>query len=515
MSKKAGSLFTTAYLWIMFGIYPLYVKEGYTSIGEDKFRFFLYSSLAALVILLLIAVAKGVADRTRIYLINWERVSTTDILVLMYATTLFLSFAFSDFQKEALWGTQGWKMGLITQLLMCGLYFLISRLWDGAGAPWYGAVAISGVVCLLAILDRFGIYVLSLENRYPDFLSTMGNINWLNGYLTVTIPIGVCLFLLFENKILSWLSGIYIVIAFSAAFAQGASSIFLFFGALFFILLWIALYQRDWMIKWFLMVSLWGFSAQAIRLLRMLLKDAYSYETNNPCGYFTDSDTTLWIGLVGLGIYLFLRYQQRKNKEVVSNSYEADFTKAAHRLMAFGIAIVFGLWLFLSIWNTLWGIPKLYEAEAFLLNDSWGNGRGATFRTGFWTFKEMTLTHKLLGAGPDCFSAQAYAIPEIAVYLRNYFGNSRLTNAHNELLTCLVNTGIIGLALYTGIFLSFLVRGLRKAKEEKLLYIPVVCIFCYLIHNMISFAQILNFPLVILILAMGEKLLTNPTNVIS
>ena len=56
MAKKAGKLFVTAYLLLIFGIYPFYMREGYVDIGRAKYEFFIYCSLAALGILALIGV---------------------------------------------------------------------------------------------------------------------------------------------------------------------------------------------------------------------------------------------------------------------------------------------------------------------------------------------------------------------------------------------------------------------------------------------------------------------------
>ncbi|WP_286080982.1 hypothetical protein [Parablautia intestinalis] len=51
MIKKAGRSFTTAYLLLIFGIYPLYMHRGYVDIAQAKYHFFIYCSLAGLVIL--------------------------------------------------------------------------------------------------------------------------------------------------------------------------------------------------------------------------------------------------------------------------------------------------------------------------------------------------------------------------------------------------------------------------------------------------------------------------------
>ena len=38
MLKKTANLFASAYLLIIFCMYPLYMPKGYTNIAEDKYR---------------------------------------------------------------------------------------------------------------------------------------------------------------------------------------------------------------------------------------------------------------------------------------------------------------------------------------------------------------------------------------------------------------------------------------------------------------------------------------------
>lgn len=126
--------------------------------------------------------------------------------------------------------------------------------------------------------------------------------------------------------------------------------------------------------------------------------------------------------------------------------------------------------------------------------------------TGIRIFQELPLSQKLFGAGPDCFSACAYSIPELTVYLYENFGTSRLTNAHNELITTLVNTGITGVILYYTMMAVFIRRCMNRAKEDPAFYIPAACVIGYLIHNLISFSQVLSFPYVFLLMGMERAM---------
>ena len=500
----------------MFCIYPFYMEQGYIDLGKAKFHFFLIYSLGAGAILAILWLAYFLVDLYRkyrqkqTYLIDWSRISSTDLFVLMYATVIFLSYVYTDYRQEALWGAEGWYIGLVLWLMLCGLYFLISRLWRGNVFVWYIAIIASGVVFLLGILDRFSLYLVPIEVRQPEFVSTIGNINWFCGYLSVLSPISISLFIFQEggnsgiNSKRKWLCAVFSAIAFMAGFSQGSSSIFLFWIALFVILLWISVQRRQWLADWFLMIALCSFSAQLVRLMRFLLPGNYNYDTDTLCGALTDSNLTIFAG-AGALIILFL---------IKGKQFEIDSKTGivVHRIMMGILAAVLLIWGILSLVNTIVGIPQLAENSSFLWNRQWGNGRGMTLWAGFEAFKSMSLNQKLLGIGPDCFAAYTYSLPEIAAELRAYFGSSRLTNAHNELMTSMVNIGIVGTLLYLGIFISFILRCFKRGKERPFLYIAAVCVFCYLIHNMVSFAQVLNLPFAFLVMAMGESLMRDKYN---
>ena len=46
--EEAVSLLLTAYLFIIFCIYPFYVKNGYSDIGNEKFQFYKYITMGSL-----------------------------------------------------------------------------------------------------------------------------------------------------------------------------------------------------------------------------------------------------------------------------------------------------------------------------------------------------------------------------------------------------------------------------------------------------------------------------------
>lgn len=526
MTKKAGNTFATAYLILIFGIYPFFMKQGYVDIGEAKYHFFMYCSLGALGILgpaglMCLWESLGCRIKKREpYLILWERLSATDWFVLLYAVEIFVSCLLSDYPSEALWGMDGWHMGFLLLLLLCLMYFLMAKFWDSGKTVCYVGLAASGAVYVLGILDRFSLSVIPLEIRQPSFISTLGNINWFCGYLSVISPIGICLFLFRKekrerslwDKLQRLLLGCYIVVSFMAGFCQGSSSVFLFFGALFFLLLWIAVKRKTWLRDYFLVAALWGFSGQAVRMMRILMPEGYNYEKNNWCAYLTDSNLTLFAGVVFLVVYFLYGYLGSRKRVMAQKGAECltkenrGIQKTVHGGMLIVLAGSILLWAVLSGINMQIEIPGLRQGSIFWLNEEWGHGRGAAILSGIRMYGEMPMVHKLFGVGPDCFSVYAYSLPEIAAGLRDFYGESVLTNAHNELLTGLVNTGFLGVCFYIGILISFIGRCMRKGEENPQIYCFAVCVFCYAAHNMVSFAHVLNLPYVFLLMGMGAFL---------
>ncbi|MEI3592219.1 MAG: hypothetical protein V8Q05_05035 [Lachnospiraceae bacterium] len=89
-------------------------------------------------------------------------------------------------------------MGLVTQGLLVGIYFAVSRYYDGSRSIWWIAGITAGIVTLIGLLNRLDIDVLGtfrgMENgewNRTQLLSTIGNNNWYAGYISVTAGISL------------------------------------------------------------------------------------------------------------------------------------------------------------------------------------------------------------------------------------------------------------------------------------------------------------------------------------
>ena len=493
--KKTADVLTTAYLALLFVIYPFYMKQGYVEIGKAKFFFWIHISISAAAILTLFFLIQLIRNWKE----NIRKIDATDFMVLLFSISLFVTYFFAVDRKEALWGTEGWNMGLITYGLLCLLYFMLQVLWIPEKIILWMALGASGVVYLLGILDRFSIHLIALEIRSPVFISTLGNINWFTGYLVVFTSVSAALFLLAKEKVSIILSGGITLLGFTAGFGQGSSSVFLFFAGLFAVLLWLSVTEKARMLRLMILWGMWCFSAQVIRLLRILIPDGYRYDTDNLCGTFTEGNLTIYLLIAGL--LLLSAVLLGMKRAVGRGRWIRAGMLILTGVLAAGIAGMM-IYSYLSVREGM-RMPAFYERLPWG-DDSFGNGRGMTYRAAMMLLTQMNPLRKLIGVGQDCFSVYAYSIPQIADELWQYFGNERLTNAHNEVLTMLVNQGLIGTLLYLGVFGTYLYRVGKKAKNPYSISIAVAVI-CYLVHNIVSFANVLNLPFLIILLAMGEK----------
>ena len=512
MSVKILNLILWVYLVLIVFVMPFYMQNGYVNIGEAKFVFFKYVTLGmiALVLPFLVVLLCTGNLQEKWYHISIEQIHMLDVCMILYGMALTISYLAAEDQETALWGEQGWYMGYLTKFSLIVVYFLISRLWSYKKAVWYLGMVASGVVFLLGILNRFSIYPIDFDLRSPDFISTLGNINWFSGYLSVFCPIGMCLYLFAKNTLARVFACAYVMLAFAAGVTQGSSSIFLaFFGCFYFLLLLVYREKKDGM-RLLELGILFALVCEIIRVWRFLCPNAYNYDTGNLCGIATSSNLPAIAGMLLILIYYVGLYRGKKSMEGHAGTgcylIVRDQVMKVLLILPWVLAGIYFI-LALVINGLHIQIPWLSEWKWFQFDGSFGNSRGTTWLAGLMAFKELPLLHKIVGCGPDCFESFVYTRWELIVMLEKEFGNASLTNAHNELLTTLVNLGVLGCVTYLGVLLWPVIRCFRSKKGNLLLYFPVICIVSYSMHNMVSFAQILNYPYLFIFLGISEGLI--------
>ncbi|MCL2719555.1 MAG: O-antigen ligase family protein [Lachnospiraceae bacterium] len=511
--KKSINFILTSYIFIIAVIYPLFMTSGgYSSIGNDKYNFYRTATLAMLVLVLIFVILfwlcnkkespGGTASKImQVFPLNGlQSFIWTQWAAIIFLAIAAVSWFFSSYRTTAWQGAAGWFIGLETLLFMVFTYFLISFLWKYYENIWLFFLAGSGITFILGILNRFSFYLFEFDLMAPHFISTLGNINWGAGYFSVMWPVGVGLYLFSGKRYQRYSAGVYTFIAMSYGIVQGADSAFLSFGAVFFLLFIICLGQWEkYGASYLELIMAWCLTCQFMRLVRVILPTRFNYGAEGIGGFLTDSNLSIYLLLLVIIPYLLTKTKADFFFRFINN-------RLTKKIVIFVPIVAILIFTILIIVNTITpnGIG-LTEMAVFTYNENWGSSRGATWNLGVELFIRMNPVQKLIGLGPDCFSEYLYSFPDLISLSNEYFGMQLLKNAHNETLTTLVNVGILGTLAYFSIFVTFFVRFVKQGKANAIMYIPAVCVFSYVIHNMVSFGQILNLPFIFIIMGIGEN----------
>lgn len=499
------------YFIVMTAVYPLYAPGGYMHIGRVKYVFFRNVSLVTTAAVIVVILGSLLIKRDKCRLIsNCRQMSVTDWSAYGYLLAVMISYLCSAYKRDALWGVEGWYMGAITQIIFVLIYFFFSRYFH-ADARWMGIWMLStAVVFVLGICNRYSVYPVAMQGQTEGFISTLGNINWFCGYWSVTAPIGIVLYWSSDKLRVRILAGIYSVTAMVSGITQGSSSAYLVFIAMLLTLFVLSLSSNRKLYRYLELCMMFAVSCQLGRVMKYLPGLEFNYEIYDQSAIsyvLLDSNSTIWAFMVLLLCYILFRVLEKRCQ------FHIEKYKWLWGILTLAVVLVVAvtvlLWLFDNDVLNLCDIPPrtLDEDTTFgiYFDEEWGNGRGAAWNCGMEAYRNMDVLHKAVGIGPDCFSDYVYSMPELADKLIEWFGNLRLTNAHSEPVTMLVNTGILGLVCYMGIMATGFVRYLRGAGRQPVLYLCAVSILAYVVHNLVSFQQVLNTPFIFIILGIGEK----------
>lgn len=486
-------------------IYPYYTENGYYELSTAKFH--MLKRMGQFGIL-----TYGVVSLVW-YIQKWSKekkiemsLSPLDIAVILYGVITLLSYLCSPYKQIALWGETGWYLGVLTIGIFIVLYscsrFAMLHLENGI-VYWMAAalVGTSGVF-LLGFLNRFLIDPLQMSTNDPVFISTIGNINWFCGFLSVFLPLGMGFYFIAEELASRVVFAIYCYIAFLISFTQGASSIFIVIGVAFLTLLWICFDEREKFHRWYelLVIAVWTFPL--IRLFGIFIPLGRLYQSDFLyilCTSRVPSCTAL-----AVSVWFIL------SKFIVSNFHiEVKKIEKIRIVLFVGMACIAVVLFFLFLLNSIVpkGIWPVREISAFYFSDSWGNARGGIWRNSMLAIGHMKPWQWLVGIGPDCYGTFLYSIPELEARLVSQFGMEQLACAHNELLTLFINQGLLGLVSYIAVLVVFFKQNFSNMKYEPVIMVLGLAVLCYLMHNMVSFSQILSTPYVFMLLGLSEGLL--------
>lgn len=511
------------YLILMLAVFPFYNEEGYSHIATDKSTFFCRVSVGIgkiLVVPLVLCLIVKLVNFVREIFARQKairqaesfsgcpqklliRVSITDIFALVYCAALLLSYACTDYKEEALWGERGWYMGFLPQLILICIYFLVSRFWTPRKWIFYIVFPASGAVFLMGCLNRFGFYSFGLEFVNSAYISTIGNLNWYCGYAVSVVFAGAVLLWLGEGT-KSWqraLLMIYTSVGYLSLVLQGSDSGLVALAVVMLAMFYMSVGEVGRMLVfWQEMTMLWG-GCLILFLFRRLVPNGINY-IGKFMEIFISGPVSITMTAVSVLALILVWTDRRKGK------FREKLFRILAKTAVYGSAGAVLCILLLAVANTLHPgiLGRLSENTLFTFNTAWGSSRGATWSAGWKCFTAQDVLHKLVGVGPDCMWGyiNSGASPEIYDYVRELFSGQRLTNAHNEWLTILVDTGIFGLVGYGGMIICGMRELMKKGMENPIAAASGFCLLAHTVNCIFSFQQSMGVGTVFVMFGMGK-----------
>lgn len=484
------------YIIAILAAVPLYTGGSYYLIGDSKYILFRNVSVLCLGIWLCLSLVQVFAGFLRRGLgqegdgkifFPGNRFSTVDIAMLSYGGCVLVSALHSAYGRTAWLGYQDWYMGAVSQLIFVGIYFFVSRCYGGGGLPVYlGEAAILAVAALgfanRLAWDPLGLFreYLRWDWEYSHMLSTVGNINWLSGYLGVMLAFPLAGFLNAGSRgkcvftFLVSVSGLSLLVLQGSDMGIGLAAAALFLGLAFG---YIPLYRKHLRKFGERVVLLAASVSLCIGIMGRLICYRETLQAMPPDSFL--QGRLDWYGWWAGALILFFLYG------ICKALPHRIFRKMLSALILGGAVAAAALLL------------RYLHRQPF--DSRWGSDRGGIWAAAWKGFWRADWIQKCIGAGPDCFAEYIYTLISVqsVSHKEGHWRGSVYANAHNEWLTMLVNVGILGTAAFMGIIIS-------AVRRYRGMLLGIFVTALYVLNSMASFQQVLNAPILFVALGMCE-----------
>lgn len=508
-NRDYGQTVAAVWLFMILAILPLYMQDGMNRIGDAKYLFFRNVSILFFAVAAVIFVVSGLrrlSGRTKSLQEKFEW-SAVDICVLAFGAASLISCCLSDYFSTALWGYQDWYMGLIVQLLMIGGYFCVSRFYRREGWVEAGILLSAFVVSLVGVLNRFELdplNVFSGMDRYDwnraNLLSTIGNINWYCGYLSVVVPLLAAVYWSWRGY---WggraVLGIGLCSGLTALFIQGSDSGYVALAVMILVLMFGSLGYRERRLRFLEILMMLPLACLIINIIAEVMGVGLFLPNGSRVADIVYSPIWILVLVLLLVCYILSTICKHRMSE---GRWGKNITRIAGIVVLFLAAVVVLVFTACQISDEIW--RSFGELSLLRFEDDWGSGRGFLWRVTWQSFWDGDILQKLFGAGPDCYAEYMYHHTSMEMHVSGQFQGAIFANAHNEWLTMLLNEGIIGVAAYIGFFLTAFVRFFRRVDIHPGLMAGALAVAVYCANSLFSFQQVVSTPLIFLVIGACE-----------
>lgn len=483
------------YMILMFSLFLFIFQDYYFNITSTKWNcFFLLTSVTAMIIIVL-NIIDFIRQKKHISIQNiYLSLSLTDKCMILLLISHMITTILSNNVEASFLGSSGRNTGLLFTIMIACAYSMISRYYAYQQSITLVFLGSCSIMSLIALMNFIGIDFIGFFTHLSDyqsnlFISTSGNIDIFSSIINIAIPFCMVLYCGCKTKTSTIIYAIFTACSFVGLLVSNSDGAYLgfFLGLLGLFYFCIREYQS--LIRFFHILFIFLIEAK----LLYFLNDTYNFVRyfHTISFMFTSSNIT-WYLLVSIGlcyIYIIRNKNAFSNQEILNNVKRYS----TYTLIILGVITA----IFILIINLLdIHIPVLSNYITF--NKDWGTGRFMIWEMFLQAYISLQIPQLIFGYGLDSSRLLIgnYISSDLAIY----------DNAHNEYIQYLVTSGIVGLLIYLGIFVSLIKRLYNKCYSSPYGFAIILVLFVYLIEAFVSVNQPISTPLIFLFLGIGEAM---------
>lgn len=450
------------YLVFLYGVgifLPLYYEEHYFNLMDAKAN--AYHNLYKVLLPLLIA--------TLVFQILTKKLVFKKSLILISLICLLVFSGISTYTSfavnYAIDGSQGWFVGyyVIATLI---LTILVLKDVKIENRKFYLPVYITCfIVFAIVILDTMEIDLLGMNENisgrsFHRYLTTLGNVNWIVGYISLLLPYFICAYMKEKDKYYKMLFLLICIVLLFTFVVLDSDGIILGLG--FCVFFMVSFIFDD-------LSNIKEFSIFPIVLALLILANKYleifkEYKrmTDGFSQYIYSSITIIMLVVLSIVLYvLSTTYKERQYQKI-----KKKLVYSILIIMLLGV-LVFSYYLFSNIGADL------------------SNGRLIIWKESFERYKEFNLHTQIFGTGPE-ITRNIYSylsMVDEAIY----------NSSHSEPIQTLLTTGVIGLCTWVMNYFSVFYYYFKDKNDDK--NGSYFGIFAYFAQSFVNSATIPNLAI--------------------
>ena len=487
--------FSRIYLVTMLCIFPLFLAaEKYITLTSAKATFFyIVTGLYLLSIPMLRLTRFEGSGKQKPWKPNF---TVAEWAMLAFLFFCIVSAIFSPYPKYTFWGIKERNDGLMTALMYGGAFFMVSRYYKPRRLDFLLFAGSAALVSVIAILQYFNMDLFRLfpYDRLPEytpqtiiFRTTLGNIDFISAYTSLTMPFFGILYVKSEGKsrfiylAAGMLCTVLMVLAGAEAGMVGALAAFVI--SVPFILTDGRSITRTAFLGFAYCISIFSFKLAAKASEGTAIHDMLGSR------WLLLSFVLLFISAAVYFIYPHIHFHMtRRTVRIIGT--------------AIMVLIILSGFAFVEIVGRSPDMGTVYQAREMMhgtMKDEFGTYRGYVWNCSIDLLKERTPVGQLLfGSGPDTFvnRFRPFRSETIDLLGKNY------DKAHNEYLQILFCEGIFGLVAYLVFLFSVCRKAVARAFDDPLVLAAGLGSVAYMAQAFFSISAPIVTPLFFLLLAL-------------